>query len=491
MPPGNQHTMGTRPQMGGSATAKHVPKKYCSILQYIQHNNRELYDAIGDLLCLAGLFSMKSSGPGKPPKELTFLMPVKDSEMHKEIISAAYGGREHEAIAMIKSCLLYKCISSLSDFHNGDVLRTAARANATVDTSGGFTKIGGAKIIADENFVMLYTDARFHVYLLESGMLTTTPGDEPTSRASNNANVSGGAWKELREEKEVNGFMRTPAGLAKSALQTHIMQLNASASLASSMPGWITGDPNGVFYKWGVSLGKYLDAHDPRGAGLARKMWSTNPMCMIPFCAMILDKAVFDAWLLHDDSAEMKYTYEEYLTYVPKSASTSAEIAGAVITSVVESIAPGKKKTMNETAALVQQGYEKAYKDAGIPWKTKLLYDEAVFVMNDYIAAAIDKDLAKCSRLSTIIVDHYSSLGKPWLSDIKDGNHEIPQCGPMHCKLVQFALSEAFMYPNGYCEQTRRPAPLKETCESAAQYIKLPPECIDFTSHIKGFFSKH
>jgi hypothetical protein len=466
---------------GGGHAAKNVPRKYCSILQYIQYNNKELYDTISDLMCLVGLFSMKPSAPGRPPRELTFLMPTKDSEMHKEIIHEAYHGDEH------------KCISQLGDFKQGDILRTAARSTIAVDTSGGFTKVGSAKIIADENFATLYTDAKFHVYLLESGILMSTPVDESSQSA-----VSGGAWRELRDEKETDSFMRTPAGLAQSALQTHIMHLKSAGALSVAMPGWITGDPNGVFYKWGVSLGKYLDEHDPRGASLARKMWSPNPMCLIPFCAMILDRAVFDAWLKFEDAPEMKYTYEEYLSYVPKSPLVSAADASSVITDVVSSIGAeaGKRKLMNDTASIVQKGYEKVYgKDADLPstqstpgWKVKMLYDEAVFVMNDYIRAAIRRDFDKCDKLSSVIVNYYTSVGKPWLTSVHD-THDMPQAGSMHCKLVEFALSESFMYPNGYFKQSHRDAPLQETAGGAMEYTKLPAMCVDFTPLIIQFFS--
>lgn len=473
------------PSIGG---AKQVMEKSCSILTYVRNNNRELYDTIDDL-CLVGVFSMKSFGPSAPKKELTFLMPVKGSEMHKEIISAAYGGKEHDAIAMIKNCLIWKYISTIAEFKTGDSLRTSNRTNVEVDTSGGFVKVGGAKIIPAENFVTLYTDARFHVYLLESGMLTATSGEVAYT-------ASGGAWKELREAKETDSFMKTPAGLANSALYVHISSLQTASGVQKSMPGWMASKPNEVFYKWGVSLGKYLESHDPKGFALAKKTWTPNPMCVIPFCSVLLDRQVFNAWVQHEDiNLEGKYTYNEYLTFVPKAPITRESIAAPVITSVVRAIQPSERKSMNEIATLIQKGYEAAYPKSGdIPWKAKMIYDEAVFVMNDYIAAAIDGDLAKCTRLSAIIVDHYTSeKNRPWLTDVKDSNFDIASNGALICKLVQFAISEAFMYPNEYCARRHRTAPLKETSESALQYAKLSaegPECIDFTEHITAFFSK-
>jgi hypothetical protein len=469
--------------MPSSATKKHVPGKYCGILHYVQFNNPELYETIGDLLCMPKIFSTRYSGPGKPSRELTFLMPIPGSPMHKAIVDNAYSGRQQEAIAMVKSCLITKCINSLADFKQGDVLHTAAHANVIVDTSGGFTKVGGAKIIADENFATLYTDAKFHVYLLVSEILMTTPGDEPR------ATTTGGAWKDLREEKEVAGaFMRTPAGLAQSAMQTHIVMLKSNGSLSAAMPAWIGVKPNEVFYKWGVSLGKYLEGKQDPALDLAKKMWTPNPMCLIPFCSMILDRKVFDAWLLHEDPDNMEYTYEEYLKFVPKTAITEKAAAESTITSAVQSIA-GPQKSIIKTATIVQQGYQKVYGNDF--WRKKLSYDEAVFIMNDYITAAIGKDFDRCEKLSGIIVRHFAGAVTPgkeplWLANTSDGAHDASPM--MHCKLVQFVLSEAFMYPNAYCEGNRRPAPLEETSEGAAKYMKLPPECIDFTSHIKAFF---
>lgn len=484
-------TFGGAPRAKSDALGKTVARrKYCSISQYIQINNRELYDAMEDICpTLMGIFSMKSLGPNRPPRELTYLMPKPGSEMHKEIIRLAYGGEQLKAIDLIKIGLLYKHVARLEDFKRGDVFRTAARSSVTVDTSGGFTKIGGAKIIADDNFEMLYTDAKFHVYILESGipMASTDAADT----------VSGGAWSSLHNEQKENSALRSPAGLAKSALETHLARLQISSGMSSDMPKWISDSgATLVFSRWGVSLARFFEKHGHSELRtLVKKIYHPNPMCVIPFTAFFVPKNIFDAWLADVDD-DKNYDYvNDYLPLCPENAIVSEAVAGKVINAAVSSVSPnvnnGHRASMNDLAKIIQQGYETAYANSNIPWSQKMIYDEALFIMNSYIRAALAEDWSKCKTLSEIIIRHYSSSdSKPWLLATDDSRIEI-QSGALHCKLLECALSESMLYPNEYCKKNSRPAPITESAEDSAKFTKLPAECRDFTQPIKDFFRKN
>lgn len=464
-------------------------RKYCSIPQYIQINNRELYDAMEDICpTLMGIFSMKSSGPNRPPRELTYLMPRPGSEMHKEIIALAYGGKQLEAIELIKTGLLYKHIAHLDEFKQGDILRTAARSSVAVDTSGGFTKIGGAKIIADDNFEMLYMDAKFHVYLLESGIPMTSVDN------SSSVVVSGGAWSSLHNEQKENAAMRIPAGLAKSALATHLRRLQTGSDI--SMPKWI-GDSGAtlVFSRWGVSLARFFEKRGKQElSALVHKLFHPNPMCVIPFTALFVPKSVFDEWLADvDDDKNFDYV-KDYLPLCKGEFTISESVAGATINAAVASVMPqqtGRRASMGESAKIIQDGYKTAYGNSPIPWDLKLVYDEALFIMNTYIRAAVAKDWQKCENLSGIIIKYYSSANsKAWLTATDDSRIEI-QSGAMHCKLLEFALSESMLYPNEYCKKNSRPAPVAESADDSTKFTKLPAECYDFTKEIRNFFENN
>lgn len=486
-----QHCVGgaaPRAKSDDSSRKTMAKRKYCSIPQYIQINNRELYDAMEDICpTLMGIFSMKSMGPNRPPKELTYLMPRPGSEMHKEIIGLAYGGEQLKAIDLIKSGLLYKHIARLDDFKQGDVIRTAAKSTVTVDTSGGFTKIGGAKIMADDNFEMLYTDAKFHVYLLESGI--------PMASVDNTSDtVSGGAWSSLHNEKKQNSELCSPAGLAKSALETHLGKLQTSAGVSSSMPSWISDSgATRVFSRWGVSLARFFAKHNHTElTALVHKIYHPNPMCVIPFTALFVPKQVFDAWLDDvDDDKNFDYV-KDYLPLCPTESSVSESMAGGVINAAVASVLPnsstGRRGSMGDSAKIIQDGYKAAYGQGPIRWNLKIVYDEALFIMNSYIRAALNKDWAKCKTLSGIIVSHYSSANATsWLLAADESRIEI-QSGAMHCKLLECALSESMLYPNEYFKKNSRPAPVVESPEDSAKFTKLPAECRDFTKSIKEFF---
>lgn len=485
-----RHSIGGAPRTKADDSGRKTMtnRKYCSIPQYIQINNRELYDAMEDICpTFMGIFSMKSIGPNRPPRELTYLMPRPGSDMHKEIIGLAYGGKQTEAMNLIKSGLLYKHIARLEDFKQGDIIRTAARSSVSVDTSGGFTKIGGAKIMADDNFELLYMDAKFHVYLLESGIPMTTVDNVSDT-------VSGGAWSSLHNEQKENSTLRSPAGLAKNALATHLARLQASSNVSSVMPKWISDSgATLVFSRWGVSLARFFAKRNHTELlALVHKVYHPNPMCVIPFTALFVPKNVFDAWL-EDVDDDKNYDYvKDYLPLCPTDATVSESVAGSVINAAVASVLPnsatGRRASMGESAKIIQDGYKTAYANSPIRWDLKIVYDEALFIMNSYIRAALANDWTKCETLSRIIINHYSSAdAKSWLLATDDSRIEI-QSGAMHCKLLECALSESMLYPNDYSKKNSRPASVSESSEDSAKFTKLPAECRDFTKEIKNFF---
>ena len=81
-----------------SGNQSRTPKKFCSLLTYIEHNNRDLYDTIQDL-CLTSIFNTRRG------RSVTFLMPDPKSKFHAKIINAAYGKNPSDAVDLITNAI--------------------------------------------------------------------------------------------------------------------------------------------------------------------------------------------------------------------------------------------------------------------------------------------------------------------------------------------------------------------------------------------------
>jgi hypothetical protein len=96
------------------------PKKYCSVLIYLKHNNPNLHQAIEDF-CLFGSFGSRDG--------MTFLLPDK-TYINKLVADAYNGSKSDKFIHMIKSLIITSDISKNS-IQNSVVNRNGKAVNVT------------------------------------------------------------------------------------------------------------------------------------------------------------------------------------------------------------------------------------------------------------------------------------------------------------------------------------------------------------------------
>jgi hypothetical protein len=468
---------------GGAAKESHSLRKYCNILLYVEHHNRELYDAIHDL-CLTGIF-------GTHGRQLTFLMPDKKSDMHAAIIKAAYGDSPEEAVKLIKACLLLVFKPNITDFAAGESYPNALRQGLEVveSRSQEVTFRDGARIIPVDNFVPLYTTAEFCVHKMESGMLGTNngrmdaPAREPRAKmghssAADSASVSGGAWAELHSEhKQKQAYVR-PSDLASAAINAHLAYVKANCSPAARK--WQLGDSINVFCKWGVSLAKYIEEHGtPADKQALRAQVHPNPMCMILFTCLWLDERTYKAWLDAQDPPGLDYSYAAYSKYV--ASPVEGDNSEACVRECVKY--PAEKKDMVDTAKCIQAKYASAFGDQA---RVKLLYDEGTFLLNIYVRYAQNKCVSDCERIANIILSHFCDpSNQAMLSGCNEAMRDM-NSGPLYCKLIEFVLSESFLFPSAFACKT---APLPTFEEPRPELHLNPPKGLNFSARLAEYFS--
>jgi len=124
-------------------------KKYCSILRFLEDNDKALYEVF-DSLCIQTLLRPKGKANG-----VTFLWP-RDSDYRKEIIDAAYGTNPEKALQMLKSLTLLDYLPQSSDFvtRRDDLPNALLHRVGVVGASDKLVKLsGGLELTKNAKFI--------------------------------------------------------------------------------------------------------------------------------------------------------------------------------------------------------------------------------------------------------------------------------------------------------------------------------------------------
>lgn len=398
-------------------------KKFCSLLTYVEHKNRDLYDAIHDL-CLSSLFSTRQG------RSLTFLMPSPKSKMHTKIINAAYSKDPNIAIDHIKACLIPIHIKSLEGFSklDGGKIKNTLEQELKIGTSSNTEVIfenGNATIITDTTFQPLYNNSRFGVFIIKSGEINVdNPRVKPKTDKMDtfegsfeDAPVSGGAPEmgvQLPDKISKRSFIeyminadieRVKNKSAVSRFFKHDDKYNTFVMAANSLIAFIN--------KKNISA-PYMK-------------WHPNPMCVcINICRM--DDGTFDSWMKDSDASDIKYTYDAYVPNITAGGEyDSSDIVTEIKTHII-------KRDLNKVMELVDGAYNNDM--------NMLVFDEAMFVMNLYLIASISLDHDRMRQYSNILIGHYCPPdAKPMLMRVTNTGVEVL------CKMFEFVRSDSFMWP--------------------------------------------
>ena len=402
---------------------KHVPKKYCSILTFVEYHNRDLYDAIHDLCNLMGAFHQRHDKP------LTFIMPPKKSKYSEKIIKLTYGDDPLKAIELIKPLILNGLFISPNDFTVGQkISHKGSKTDNHIVESVSSKKVklnNGLIFVKNENFLPLYIPQKISVLTMDS---------------YEEQSVYGGAPAEISENQRM--FIN------KKDLFNHMFDKATSRMTLGSQAAALMGDDGCPFVRIAVSFWNFAkDKGLPCGI-------HPNPMSIVPVLAMYVEDDMYKEWLNASDG-DLKYTYENYLKLMSSSNSNINNVEESFIADIAE-------KIKTDTIGILDD-VRKMYNSDTL----KMAFDECCFVMNGLADAVNTKDFNKFNALRGVI-KKYTTNGTSStpiiLSDIV--MRDAPPA--VVARVYEFVKSDSFMYPSNPGtrkgidkDTTRKPPSLK------------------------------
>lgn len=428
-----------------SSDSSRTPKKFCSLLTYIEHKNRDLYDTIQDL-CLTSIFNTRRG------RSVTFLMPDQKSKFHAKIINAAYGQNPSDAVDLIKACTILLHLKDLDAFSNVNdgKLPNELKQELEIETPGGkqvILKNGNATIIADTSFHPLYDTSRFSVFVIKSGELNTdniSVPDKPKSYntktdkkmdtfegAFENDYVTGGA----PVTEDYNNVYKTPQVLVGNILEYDIQ------SKVTKRPSFLknSSDEN-VFVAMAVSFLEHMNVKDQdKLKSRYVQLLHPNPMCICTMLCNSVDADDYATWIKNPDT-DVKYSYSAYLKFMEMQVKNTENLTPFIdkITSHI------KTRNVKEIPNDVLSLYSKRF---GNDAKSTLAHHESIFLLNSYLRCTISKDYSGAKKYAEIYKLYYCANSDPMI--ISDTTLDSPLMETaVICKAFEFIRSDTFYYPN-------------------------------------------
>lgn len=165
-------------------------KKHCSILNYLQYADHNLYDLIQQL-CLGRILVPRRGTPG-----LVFLRP--DETLRKRLEQMASGPDPEPAIQALQSCVLLDNLPTIRDFEDkkSDIPTWLRRKLPVSGVDGKKVMLkNGAEITPDPGFTPRKDRDNISVYILSKEFVPhdTEDADFSNAKIKNNRKVKGGA----------------------------------------------------------------------------------------------------------------------------------------------------------------------------------------------------------------------------------------------------------------------------------------------------------
>lgn len=456
-------------------------KKFCSLLTYIEHRNRELYDAIHDL-CLTGAFNTRRG------RSITFLMPHPKSSFHTKIINSAYGADPDLAANLIRACLLTVHIKTIDEFAkvDGGKLPNELKQELEVEKAGKsevVLKNGNATIIADGSFAPLYETSRFGVFVIKSGELSTDNSSAPDRNSTPRSKkkkmddfdnddfpISGGM--EAKMQSYVNANKMNKHALVQTMLNSWKQQL----TVKTAMPDWLASDAQNVFTKAAVSFYTFISGRTDSQKYF--DLLDENPVCICAILCIFVDGDIYDQWVNATDASTINYSYSTYLGFVAKRTRPVYNVTECLDASIKLINAKNLKGFAEQFLA----AYKVMYPDGDMA-KKMLVYHEALFILFDMLRSINAKHKSKIEAYINIYNTHYCSAKTPMLTN-PTGDAGFNDMA-IACKAFEFMQSTYFA-PQPPGKETKQPTQLDSWKEPG---VKLNNSRYDGTQLVIKYFS--
>lgn len=454
-------------------------KKFCSLLTYIEHKNRDLYDTIQDL-CLSSIFNTRRG------RSVTFLMPDPNSSFHTKIVNAAYGQDPNVAIDLIKACTIPLHLKSLDDFSKADGGKLPNELKqeleiATPNSKQVILKNGDAAIIADTSFLPLYDTSRFGVFIIKSGKVNTdnvSVSDKSKSNTEKKMDtfegafeVSGGAPALSEQERKKTPY-QSPEWLVKYMIDYDISNRKSKEDRPSFLK---SGSDENVFTTMAVSFLTYVKDNYPDNLSDYTRLLHPNPMCIGAILCKWADPEHYAGWRDMEDE-KTDYSYTAYVKFLEGQKKTEV----ATVDVVKKAIEYIKSRDLANVMLAVKCAYNDEYKANGLKM---LLYHESLFVLNSYIRCINNGDFAMAKVFGNIYATHYCANSSPMIISESTLGSELSDASYV-CKAFEFIRSDTFLYPNDHADRA------SDIITNTEPSVDFNMTVYDFSSLIKEMFDK-
>jgi len=152
--------------------SKSIVKKHCSILNYVRHEDSDLYELVQDL-CLGRMFNPRRQAAG-----VTFLHPSK--ALVKELQKMAGSDDPEKAVEHLQSLILVDHLPSINDFDAKKTdIPTFRGKKLPVDKvdKDKITLKGGGVVTLDKTFATRKDRSNMTVYKLDKALVPTDTAD--------------------------------------------------------------------------------------------------------------------------------------------------------------------------------------------------------------------------------------------------------------------------------------------------------------------------
>jgi hypothetical protein len=459
------------------------PKKFCSLLTYIEHTNRDLYDTIHDL-CANGNFSARGG------KSITFLMPKPGSAFHNKIINEAYGNDPMKAISMIQSCILTQQFSDadgipdLSKFtSSGNECENALFQTLKVNTTGSSNQQvvlenkdnSKVTIIKDNKFLPLYNNARFAVFLIESGEISikNTPVKNNTPNTQNKSNTIKPKEKMMIKGGAPTLLSNTKYNTDKCEFIREILNYDISKRTSNNAPAsFLENKTVDTFTAMAISFMTFMKNTYVNRYNELLPFLNVNPMCICTIIVHLVTDIEYKQWTDFKDN-NILYEYNNYTAMLPVKNKTNID---NFLNDIKNCIGNNSKSSIYHK---VIELYKKEYKDNAM---NVLTHHESLLVADLYLKSVNDIDSAK--SYMKIYLSHYCvGNAQPVLINKLTFEGLINQS--VLCKAYEFIFSDIFI--GGSSHDNRQNIDIDNTTPinmlNGIVYI-------DFSTSIKKIFNK-
>jgi len=466
-----------------SRSEEKKPKKFCSLLTYIEHTNRELYDVAHDL-CANGVFSARGG------KSVTFLMPKEGSPFHNKIMKEAYGTDPSKAVSIMRACVITQhfnddngvpCIEKFVGFgdecqNSLDQILSISKSESTKDTVTLKNSDDTTIVVSrDKNFLPLYDNSRFSVFLIDSGEISINnkeveKGDSDSNRENKKKrSVEGGAPKlsddhKYPEDKKV--FIR------------NILQFDlAKRMTAGSSPASFLKDTSAdTFTAMAVSYMRYLKENKPVVYNDTQKCLNVNPMCICTIIIHVSNDEEYKGWTKTEDT-NTSYNYGDYKSHLPPGG--GKDDINSFLNDVKNNI--NTQANRNKIYTDVLEKYRNKYGKLAM---TMLVHHESLLVADLYLKAVKEKNSTLAQDYMNIYLTHYCipNAVPVLISESALCDNLVHQS--VLCKAYEFIFSDIFL---GGTSQTKRKVIDSDNVTPINMLTDLA--YIDFTKPIVNLFS--